>query len=110
MATAYTDAQVQGTAAVGTYATLYTTDASHTAILSTIIVCNTAAAAATFRIGLAATAGTPGMGNWLAYDTTVPANDTLILNVKQALSASKFVRVSSSASTVVFTASVEVRG
>lgn len=106
MAIAYKDAQVQGTASVGTYATLYNTAASTTAVVSTITVCNTASTAATYRIGIAGSASTPGDGNWLAYGTTVNANDTVALTLGISLSASKFLRVSSSASTVAFSAFV----
>jgi hypothetical protein len=106
MAIAYKDSQIQGTASVGTYATLYSTPASATAVVSTITVCNTASTAATYRIGLAGSASTPGDGNWLAYGSTVNGNDTVALTLGVSLGASKFLRVSSSASTVAFSAFV----
>jgi hypothetical protein len=106
MATAYKPAQVQGTAGVSTYATLYSVPASTEAIVSTIAVCNTATAPATYRIGIMGSAGTPAAANWLVYDATVAANDTTFLTVGASLDASKFVRVSSSANTVTFTAFV----
>ncbi len=106
MPIAYKDAQVSGTASVGTYATLYNTGAATTAVLSSLLICNTASTAATYRIGLATSAGTPGDGNWIAYGPTVQPNDTVSLTLGLALGNTKFVRVSSSASTVVFTAAV----
>lgn len=106
MATAYKPAQVQGTAGVTTYATLYNVPSSTEAIISTIVICNTTAAPATYRIGLDTTAGTPGASEWLVYDAIVGANDTVALTLGVTLDAGKFIRVSSSANTVTFSAFV----
>lgn len=106
MSTAYKLAQVQGTAGVTTYATLYSTGASTTAVLSSISICNTASTSATYRIGVMASAGTPAAGNWIVNGATVPANDTVFLTVGLSLGNTQFVRVSSSANTVDFSASV----
>lgn len=106
MATAYKYSQVQGTASTGTYATLYTTPAATSAVISSIVICNTTASAATYRIGLDTTAGTPGASEWLVYDATVPANDSIILTFGACLDAGKYIRVSSSADTVTFSAFV----
>lgn len=106
MATAYKPAQVQGTGSTGTYATLYETPASTEAIISTIVICNTAADSATYRIGLDTTAGTPDASEWLVYDATVAANDTVALTLGVSLDAGRFLRVSSSADTVTFSAFV----
>ena len=103
---AYKAAQVQGTASVDTYATLYNTPADTEAVISTIVVCNTASSAATYRIGLDTTAGTPGASEWLAYGTVVPANDTIALTLGVCLESGKYIRVSSSANTVTFSAFV----
>lgn len=106
MGWSYKQAQVQGTAAVGTYATLYASPAAKTAVISTLAVCNTATAVATFRVGVMASAGTPAAAEWLFYDVTVGANDTLMFTIGLALQAGRYVRVSSSAATVTFSASV----
>jgi hypothetical protein len=103
MARIYKESQVQGTAAIGTYATLYTTPFATTANISTISICNTAAAPATYRIAIMSTAGTPAAANWLVYGATVAANDTVFLTVGAVMSAGKYLRVSSSADTVSFT-------
>jgi CDP-diglyceride synthetase len=104
MPTVYKNAQVQGTAAVGTYATLYNTSASATAVISSILVANTASTAATYRIGIMGSAGTPGNSEWVAFGALVPANDTIALTIGVTLGNSQFVRVSSSANTVAFSA------
>lgn len=106
MPTTYKRSGVQGTSAVGTYATLYTVPAATQAVISTIAICNTASATATYRIGFDDTAGTPGASEWLVYNATVGASDTVFLSVGAALEAGKFIRVSSSADTVTFQAFV----
>jgi len=106
MPTAYKNAQVQGTASVGTYATLYNTGASTTAVLSTIAICNTASASATYRVAIMGSAGTPAAANWLVYDAPVAANDTFFLTAGVTLGNTQFIRVSSSANTVTFSAYV----
>ena len=106
MPTIYKNSQVQGTAGVTTYSTLYNTSASTTAVVSTIAICNTASAQATYRIGIMGSAGTPAAANWLVYDAIVPANDTTALTLGITVGNSQFIRVSSSANTVTFTAFV----
>jgi len=104
MATAYKYAQVQGTASTGTYATLYTTPAATEAVISSLVITNQSSSAITVRIGLDATAGTPGASEWLVYDAAIAGNDTVALTLGVTLSAQKFVRVSSSADTCNFSA------
>jgi hypothetical protein len=104
MPTVYKNAQLQGTAAVETFGTLYSTSASATAVLSTIAICNTASTSATYRIGIMGSAGTPSASQWLAFGALVPANDTIALTLGVTLGNSQFVRVSSSANTVTFSA------
>lgn len=106
MATNYKVSQVQGTASTGTYSTLYNTGASTEAVVSTILICNTASASATYRIGLDDSAGTPGSSEWLVYDAVVAGNDTIALTLGISLGNSKYIRVSSSANTVTFSAFV----
>jgi hypothetical protein len=104
MANTYKSAQVQGTASTSTYATLYSTGASTRSVISTIVICNTAASVATYRIGLTTSAGTPSAAEWLIYDTTIAANDSVCLSLGICMDPSKFLRVSSSAATISFAA------
>lgn len=106
MPTVYKNAQLQGTAGVTTYANLYNTTASTTAVLSTIAVTNTASTSATYRISIvpaSASAAAPSASNWLVYDASVAGNDTVSLTLGTTLGNSQFIRVSSSANTVTFT-------
>lgn len=106
MATIYKTQQVQGTASTGTYATLYSTGASTTAVVSTIAIANTSSSTVTYRIGIMGSAGTPSAANWLVYDSVVAGNDTIFLTVGISLGNTEFIRVSSSANTVAFSAYV----
>lgn len=106
MATNYKRSGVQGTSSVDTYSTLYSVPVDTQAVISTIAICNTASAAATYRIGFDDTAGTPGASEWLVYGSTVAGNDTIFLSVGAALETGKYIRVSSSADTVTFQAFV----
>jgi hypothetical protein len=106
MPTVYKNAQLQGTANISTYGTLYSTGASTTAVLSTIAVCNTASTPATYRIGIMGSASTPGASQWLVYDGTVNANDTVFITAGVTLGNTNFVRVSSSGTAVAFSAFV----
>lgn len=104
MATAYKYAQVQGTAAVGTFATLYTTPAATSAVISSLVICNQSSSAITVRVGLDTAAGTPGADEFLVYDASVAGNDTVALTLGITMDASKYLRVSSSANTISFSA------
>jgi hypothetical protein len=106
MATTYKTQQLQGTTGLTTYGTLYNTASATTAVISTIAICNTASAAAAYRIGIMSSAGTPAAANWLVYDANVQANDTVFLTVGLSLGNSQFIRVSSTANTVTFSAYV----
>ena len=104
MATAYKYSQVQGTASTGTYVTLYMTPSNTEAVISSIVITNQSSSAITVRIGLDATAGTPGASEWLVYDAAVAGNDTVALTLGITMDAAKFIRVSSSAATCNFSA------
>lgn len=104
MPTTYKRQGLQGTTAVSTYGTLYTVPAATTAVLSTIAICNTAGASATYRIGFATSAIEPSAADWLVYGGTVPANDTVFLTIGVTLNTGTLIRVSSSANTISFQA------
>lgn len=104
MAEVFKNAQVQGTASTGTYATLYNTTASTTAVISSLIVTNTSASTATYRVAIMASEGTPAAANWIVYDSTVAGNDMVAFNLGLTLGTSQYIRISSSANTVTFSA------
>ena len=95
--------QVAGTNSISSYNLLYLCPASTNAISSTIAVCNTAGTAATYRIGLTASANaSPALQEHIIYGASVPANDTVFLTLGVTMEAGKEILVASSASTVVF--------
>lgn len=98
--------QTQGTSSLSTYNTLYNTSSSVQAVISTVAICNTAATDVTYRIGIDQTAGTPNNSEWIVYDSIVSGNDTVFLTVGMSLQENRFIRISSSASTSVFSAFV----
>lgn len=106
MAESYKYQAIQGGSSITDYRTLYSTDASKTAVVSTIAIANTSpTTAATFRVALMGSAGSPAATDGiLAWDTNVPATETYFLTIGVALGNTNFIRVSSSASTVTFTA------
>ena len=78
--------------------------ASTSAVVSTVVVCNQAASAATFRLSVSATT-TPANKEYVAYGMTVPANDTITLTLGLTLDSTvKYLIGSASAATVTFSA------
>ena len=80
------------TLTVGT--TLYTTPASTTTILSSIAITNTAASSATFTLGIAGTS--------LQTTSSIAANTTVYIDLKQTLVATNTITGGASAVTVSF--------
>lgn len=106
MAVAYKTQMVGGTSGTATFATLYSTGASTTAIVSAIHICNESATAGTAWIGLVTSAASPGSGQLLAKDWTIPGNTTMTWNGPVTLGNTQFIRVSTSGTAITFTASV----
>ena len=82
------------TAAATTSTTLYTVPASTTAVVTNILVANTAATAGTFTLLL----------DDVSIATTVPvaANDTTVIELKQVLATAKTIKGLASATTINF--------
>ena len=81
-------------AATTSSATLYTVPASTTTVITNIAVCNNAASAATFTILLDDIE--------LQKDSTVAANSTAYIDLKQVLATTKTIKGLASAVTVDF--------
>ena len=82
------------TAAATSSATLYTVPASTTAVITEIVVTNTAATQATFTIALD--------GVSIATTVIVAANDSTVIPLKQVLATTKTITGFASAVTVNF--------
>lgn len=76
---------------------LYTVPAGYTAIIKQIVVTNTTSSVATFTFYI----GTASAGNALFSGTSVAANDTVIINLSQVLSATETLRALASTGTAL---------
>ena len=84
---------------------LYTVGSGKSAIVSTITVCNQASSTATYRIVIRPSAdASTAAKHYIAYDTSVGANNTTALTLGITLAASDKIRVYGSSSTISFSA------
>ena len=88
----------RGAATTTTTTVLYTVPASTTTVVTNICVTNTASSSATFTLGM----GTAGSNTSLHTTTTIAANSTVYLDIKQALIATNTITGGASAVTVSF--------
>lgn len=96
--------QQVGSNAIGTYSILggpVPTDRSW--IISTIVICNQAASAATYRLAVSSTTS-PSTIEFIVYGATVPANDTVTLTLGITMEAGKYIMASASTNTMSFSA------
>jgi glucose-6-phosphate dehydrogenase assembly protein OpcA len=87
-----------------TATTLYTVPAATQTVVSTIVVSNQAATAATFRISVRPAGGAQTAAMYLAYDVTVGANDSTALTLGITLGATDVITVYGSSATLSFNA------
>jgi hypothetical protein len=80
------------TTTVGTV--LYTVPANTTAVVTSIVVTNTAGAVGTFTLGLG--------GTNLATTVNVAANDSTVIDIRQTLNATQTITGGASATTINF--------
>jgi len=83
----------RGAAAV-TSTTLYTVPSSTTAVVTNIVVTNTASSAGTFTLNLNGTA--------IATTVSVAANDSVIIDLKQVIATTQTITGLASATTINF--------
>jgi hypothetical protein len=72
---------------------VYTVGSGKSAVVSTITVCNRAASSATYRIAIRVAGATIANEDYIAYDSVVPANDTINLTIGVTLAATDVVTV-----------------
>lgn len=90
-----TTIKVLGQAAPASTATadLYTVGSGKTAVISTIAIANTTAAASTARVYVRVAGATATAANALVYDATIAANSTTALTIGVTLSATDVLSV-----------------
>lgn len=87
-----------------TATTLYTVPASTDAVVSTISVCNRAATAGTYRIAIRPAGAALANSHYIAYDSSVAANNTTFITVGVTLDATDVITVYASSADMTFSA------
>ena len=72
---------------------VYTVGSGKSAVVSTIAVCNRSASPITYRIAIRPAGATIANQHYIAYDSSVPANDTINLTIGISLAATDVVTV-----------------
>ena len=98
----YTKVLGQQTPSATSETTLYTVPASKFAVSSSLFVCNRANTASTFRISIAVGGGATGDKDYLFYDTTIGAYETITAMMGLTIAASDIVRVYASSANLSF--------
>ncbi len=101
MATAYKVLGQQNPAAT-TATTLYTVPANTSAITSTLNACNLSGANVAIRIAVRPAGATLANVHYIAYDTVVPANNSLAITLGMTLATTDVVTVYANTTTVSF--------
>lgn len=104
---AFTEKRLAGPTAPSatTETSVYASPTATTTLVRQIVVCNTNATTITTSLSIVPYGGTAGTTNRIFKDLSVPANETIILNVSQVLEAGDFLSVNSSSANVTFTVS-----
>lgn len=88
--------------AATTATTVYTVPSSTSTIVSTLAVCNYGSSTATYRIAVRPNAETLANKHYIAYDSSVPANDTINLTLGLTVDAADVITVYASSASVSF--------
>ncbi len=92
----------QNNPAATTDTTLYTVPAGTQSVLSTISICNIAATAATYTIAIRPAGEALANKHYVAYNSSVPANDTAVLTLGLTMNATDILTVQASTASVTF--------
>jgi hypothetical protein len=87
-----------------TATTLYTVPSSTYAVVSTITIANRATGGATYRIAIRPNAASLANQHYIAYDASVPANDTVALTLGITADAADIIEVYASSGDLSFNA------
>ena len=92
-------------AAATTEEALYAVPASSSTVVSSIVIANRGATAATYRLAVKPTAATTlATNHYLAYDVSLAANDSVALTLGVTLAATNAIRTYASNTNLTFTA------
>lgn len=85
-----------------TETTLYTVPASTSTVASSVVICNQAAAAATFRVYVRVAGAAANAKQYIFYDTSLAGNATTIATLGLTLATTDVVSVYASTATMSF--------
>ena len=81
---------------------LYTVPSDTEAVISTITVANRGSSGATYRISIRPNGATQANEHYIAYDASLPANDTIALTLGLTMDAADVMTVYASSASVSF--------
>jgi len=90
--------------AATTATTLYTVPASTSTVVSTVVIANQTATAATFRLSVRPAGAAQTAAMYIAYDITVGASDSTALTLGITMATTDVLTVYGSTATLSFTA------
>lgn len=94
----------QSNPAATTLTTLYTVPSATEAVVSSIVIANLTASAATFRIAIRPDGASIANSQYIAYDITVGASDSTVLTLGLTLNAADVISVYASTTSLTFSA------
>ena len=92
----------QSNPAASTLTTLYTVPSSTTTVASTINICNLDSTAGNFRIAVRPSGASVTNAHYIAYNTVVPANDSIAMTIGITLATTDVVSVYANTANVSF--------
>lgn len=85
-----------------TLSTLYTVPSSTSAVVSSIVMCNTTSNSINVRVSLASAGAADDIKQYLYYDLPIIANDTFIATIGISLASTDVIRVQASSTGIAF--------
>ena len=83
---------------------LYTVPAANSAVISTIVACNTGNVSTTVRIAIRPAGAAANIKHYVAYDTPVSSTDSLFFTIGTTLAATDVISVYAANAVVSFSA------
>ena len=81
---------------------LYTVPSTTSTVCSTLVICNQAASAATFRVAIRPAGTAIASQHYLSYDSNLNANDSITLTIGMTLATTDVVTVRANSASVSF--------
>lgn len=92
----------QSNPSANTNTDLYTVPSATSTVCSTLVICNQAASAATFRVAVRPAGAAIASQHYISYDSSINANDTITLTIGITLAATDVVTIRANTATCSF--------